>query len=84
MGDPIKKKTKSGIKIIIPTGEEFGARGAAYLASVAINKYSSLKKVVNENKKIKKIYYPNIENKKYYLIKYNKYLKLRQNLNNIW
>ena len=73
-----------GIKIIIPTGEEFGARGAAYLASVAINKYSSLKKVVNENKKIKKIYYPNIENKKYYLIKYNKYLKLRQNLNNIW
>ena len=73
-----------GIKIIIPTGEEFGARGAAYLASVAINKYSSLKKVVNENKKIKKIYYPNIENKKYYLIKYSKYLKLRQNLNNIW
>ena len=73
-----------GIRIIIPSGEEFGARGAAYLASVAINKYSNLSKVVNNNKKINKIFYPNLKNKEYYLFKYNKYIKLRKNLNNIW
>lgn len=73
-----------GIKIIIPSGEEFGARGAAYLASVATNKYSSLNKVINKNKKIKKIFYPNLKNKKYYLSKYNKYIKLRKSLNDIW
>ena len=39
-----------GIKIIIPSGEEFGARGAAYLASVAIKKYTSLNQVANKNK----------------------------------
>ena len=44
-----------GVKIIIPTGEEFGARGAAYLASVAINKNESIKKVVNNNINIKQI-----------------------------
>ena len=73
-----------GIKIIIPSGEEFGARGAAYLASVAIKKYTSLNQVANKNKKIKKIFSPNIKNKTYYSIKYHKYLRLRQNLVNIW
>ena len=73
-----------GVKIVIPTGEEFGARGAAFLASVAINKNESIKKVVNNNINIKRIYYPNNLNKKYYLDKYKKYLELRKNLNNIW
>ncbi len=73
-----------GTKIIIPTGEEFGARGAAYLASVAINEYSSINNVVKNNNKVKKIFYPNIKNKKYYFAKYKKYVELRQNLNKIW
>ncbi len=73
-----------GIKIIIPKGEEFGARGAAYLASVAVNNYPSLKKAINKNKKIEKVFYPNKKNKNYYLAKYNKYLKLRRNLDKIW
>ena len=71
-------------KIIILKGKEFGARGAAYLASVAINDYKSLEKVINKNNKINKIFYPNIKNKKYYLLKYNKFIKLRQKLNDIW
>jgi sugar (pentulose or hexulose) kinase len=73
-----------GIKIIIPYGEEFGARGAAYLASVAIKKFKNLNQVANKNKKIKKIFSPNLKNKNYYFNKYQKYLKLRQNLANLW
>ena len=73
-----------GIKIIVPKGEEFGARGAAYLASVAVKNYPSIEKAINKNKKIEKIYYPNKKNKYYYLTKYNKYLKLRKNLNEVW
>jgi len=73
-----------GIKIIIPSGEEFGARGAAYLASVAIKKYTSLNQVANQNKKIKKIFNPNLKNKAYYSKKYQQYLKLRKNLVNVW
>ena len=80
----ISRISEEAIKILIPSGDEFGAKGAAYLASIAINKYSSLNQVVNKNKKIKKIFYPNLVNKKYYLNKFNKYIKLRRNLVNIW
>jgi sugar (pentulose or hexulose) kinase len=73
-----------GVKIQIPEGEEFGARGAAYLASVSINKYSSIFDVVNRNNKIKKTFYPNIKYKKYYFDKFNKYIKLRKSLFDIW
>ena len=73
-----------GIKVIVPSGEEFGARGAAYIASVAVKKFSTLNKAVNSNKKIKKTFYPNRSNKNYYLKKYQKYIKLRETLMNIW
>ena len=72
------------IKIYIPEGEEFGARGAAYLASVAIGKNKNLQNLVKSNKKIKKIYYPNKKNYHYYSLKFSKYLALRKQLNNIW
>jgi len=73
-----------GIKIVIPSGEEFGARGAAYMAAVSIKKYKNINQVVKVNKKIKKIYYPNTKNKNYYSSKYHTYIKLRETLNNIW
>ena len=73
-----------GIKIVIHKGEEFGARGAAYLASVAVNDYPSLSKAINKNNKIEKIFYPNNRYKNYYLTKYDKYLELRRNLDKVW
>ena len=72
------------VKIFIPEGEEFGARGAAYLASVGIKKGSNLLKVVKSNQKIKKIYYPDKKNYDYYSLKFGKFLCLRKQLNNIW
>ena len=73
-----------GVKITIPSGEEFGAKGAAFLASIAIKDYSNLNQVINKNKKIKKIFYPNKNNKNYYHDKYKKFLKLRLSLMKIW
>ena len=73
-----------GIKIYIPEGEEFGARGAAYLASIAISKNKNLENLVKFNQKIKKIHYPNKKNYHYYSLKFGKYLELRKQLNNIW
>lgn len=73
-----------GVKILVPSGDEFGAKGAAYLASIAINKYSNLDEILSKNKKIKKTFYPNLLNKKYYSLKYDKYVRLRKNLVNIW
>ena len=72
------------VKIFIPEGEEFGARGAAYLASVGIKKGSNISKVVKSNQKIKKIYYPDKKNYHYYSVKFGKFLGLRKQLNNIW
>ena len=71
------------IKVYIPEGEEFGARGAAYLASSIINNENILK-IVKTNQKIKKIFYPNKKNSLYYSLKFAKFLKLRKQLNNIW
>ena len=71
-------------KIIIPKGIEFGARGAAYLASVGIGRYPNLTNAIKLNNKIQKIYYPNTINSKYYRKKFNKYLALRTKLNTIW
>ena len=73
-----------GIKINVPSGEEFGARGAAYIASVAVNKFPNLNQAVNTNKKIKQTFYPNKKYQNYYCEKYKKYLKLRKSLENIW
>ena len=73
-----------GIKIIIPSGKEFGARGAAYMAAVSIKKYKNINQAVKVNKKIKKIFYPNTKNKYYYSKKYHTYIKLRKTLSNIW
>ena len=72
------------VKIFIPEGEEFGARGAAYLASVGIKKSSNILKVVKSNQKINKIFYPNKKNYHYYSVKFGKFLGLRKQLNNIW
>tara|TARA_B100000029_G_scaffold516756_1_gene633740 strand:- start:7218 stop:8723 length:1506 start_codon:yes stop_codon:yes gene_type:complete len=71
-------------KIYIPEGEEFGARGAAYLTSVAIKRNKNLSSALKINQKIKKKYYPNIKNYHYYSLKFGKFLKLRKQLNNIW
>jgi len=70
-------------KIYIPEGEEFGARGAAYIASAIINNKNILK-VVKSNQNIKKIYYPSKKNYLYYSLKFAKFLELRKQLNNIW
>ena len=72
------------VKVTIPDGSEFGAKGIAYLSAVALGKYNSLQDIVKKNNKVKKIYIPNKGFKSYYQIKYLKYLNLRKSLLKIW
>ena len=68
-----------GIKVLVPEGEEFGAKGAAIIASVATeNKISNY---ITKNKlKLYKQYLPSKTNLKQYNDLYKKYKSLSRNL----
>ena len=72
------------VKVAIPEGSEFGAKGIAYLSAIALGKYKTYKDIIVENHKIKKSFLPNQSLKSYYNQKYQKYLKLRKSLNEVW
>ena len=72
------------VKVAIPEGSEFGAKGIAYLSAIALGKYKTYKDIIIENHKIKKSFLPNQSLKSYYNQKYQKYLKLRKSLNEVW
>ena len=70
--------------VSIPSGEEFGAKGVAYLCSVALGKEKNLKSIVKKSEKNNKIISPNKEMKTYYGSKFKKYLHLRKSLEPLW
>jgi sugar (pentulose or hexulose) kinase len=72
------------VKVAIPEGSEFGAKGVAYLSAIALGKYKSYEDVISKNHKIKEIFLPNKDLKSYYDQKYLKYLSLRKALEKIW
>ena len=72
------------VKVAIPEGSEFGAKGVAYLSAIALGKYKSYEDVISKNHKIKEAFLPNKDLKSYYDQKYLKYLSLRKALEKIW
>ena len=72
------------VKVTIPDGSEFGAKGVAYLSAISLGKYKSINQIVKKNSKIKKSYFPNKKLKNFYSTKYKKYINLRKSLTNIW
>jgi sugar (pentulose or hexulose) kinase len=70
--------------VSIPSGEEFGAKGIAYLCSVALGKEKSLQSIVKNSEKNNKIVTPNKKMNAYYGSKFNKYLHLRKSLEQLW
>ena len=68
-----------GIRVLVPKGEEFGAKGAAIIASVAKYKKNSNYKLQNKLK-IYKHYLPNKTNTKQYNELYKKYRLLSRKL----
>ena len=68
-----------GIKVLVPKGEELGAKGAAIIASVA--KYNKISNYKLQNKlKIYKHYLPSKTNSKQYNELYKKYKSLSRKL----
>ena len=72
------------IKVVIPEGSEFGAKGVAYMSAIALRKYKSYEDVISKNHKTKKKFLPNKNIINYYNKKYQKYLILRKSLEKIW
>jgi len=70
--------------VSIPSGEEFGAKGVAYLCSVALKKEKNLQSIVKKSEKSNKVVTPNKKMKAYYGSKFKKYLQLRKSLEPLW
>ena len=68
-----------GIKVLVPKGQEFGAKGAAIISAVAINKNKSIYNFQNKLK-IHKKYSPNMSEHKKYMNAFNKYKMLTEKL----
>ncbi len=71
------------IKVKTLSSTELGALGVCYLTSSYINKLN-LNEIINQNTKFNKIFSPIKEKSKYINIKFKKYKKLRESLDNIW
>ena len=71
------------IKVKTLDSSELGALGIGYLISSYLNKLP-LNKIINKYTKTNNIYLPNKKNLNYFKIKYTKYKKLRESLNEIW
>lgn len=63
-------------KVVCLNVEEAGTLGSAMLAGIATGVYTNLKEARNALVKIKKVYYPDINNGKIYKENYKKYKKL--------
>ncbi len=74
----------TGKKVKVPQGTEFGARGAAITAGIAIGLYDNYQTAVDKTLKIKEEYIPDIRNVKLYNQIYERYLSLRQKMEPEW
>ena len=70
--------------VSIPTGEELGAKGIAYLCSIALGKEKSLQSIIKKSEKNNRMVKPNKKMNAYYVSKFNKYLHLRKSLEPLW
>ena len=71
------------IKVKTMNNSELGALGIGYLISSCLNNLP-LNIIINKNTKTNKVYLPNAKKLNYFKIKYAKYKKLRESLNEIW
>jgi len=65
-----------GIEIRIPEVDDAAALGAALLAGTGTGKYSSIQRAAEETVRIKRIYKPNLENRKLYLEAYRRHKEI--------
>ena len=71
------------IKVKTMNNSELGALGIGYLISSYLNNLP-LNIIINKNTKTNRVYLPDSKKLNYFKIKYAKYKKLRESLNEIW
>lgn len=74
----------TGKKVKVPCGSEFGARGAAINAAVAVGYFNSHEEAVNSMVRIDRIHQPNAENTVKYQRLYELYHDLVRQLWDLW
>ncbi|KTG11455.1 carbohydrate kinase [Haloprofundus marisrubri] len=70
--------------IVVPEGEEFGAKGAALLAGVGTNEYEDLPSAVKETTSVAKAFEPNPEKVQQYRRWYDVYREAYEALFDVW
>lgn len=71
------------VEVITPRSQEGGLCGCAVLQSVALGQFKTYEEACNHFVKMKDVYKPNIDKHVLYEDKYQKYLKMYQNIKNI-
>ena len=73
-----------GMKVMIPTGKELGAKGVALMVGVSQGLYKDYEEAVNKACTFKQVYEPNLTNTKKYDLLYELYKKVRIHNQEIW
>jgi sugar (pentulose or hexulose) kinase len=74
----------SACEVIVPQGQEFGARGAAALGAVALGWYPDLREAVTVYRQQGQHFYPQTQAKQAYDTLYRRYVRLRESLTTFW
>lgn len=73
-----------GLKVMIPTGRELGAKGAALMTGVRLGLYKDYDEAVAKACTFRQVYHPNLSNKRKYDLIYELYKKVRVHNQEIW
>ncbi len=73
-----------GMEVVISEGNEFGAKGVAMSAGVAVGEYKDYHDAAERTCKISKSYLPNMENNKVYEALYPLYKEIREVQGDLW
>ncbi len=71
-------------RAVVPDGEEFGAKGAALLAGVAIGAYGSVGEAVTRASRPARTYTPDPDLSRAYEKTFNRYQAIRQAMTSVW
>lgn len=74
----------TGAEFVVPSGEEFGAKGAALLAGTGVGIYDDIESAVQQTRSTEKSYSPDPENVELYDDLYEWYKLTRENMTDVW
>ncbi|MFC6825273.1 FGGY-family carbohydrate kinase [Halopelagius fulvigenes] len=74
----------TGAEFVVPSGEEFGAKGAALLAGTGVGLYDDIESAIEETQSTERSYSPDPENADLYDDIYEWYKMTRENMTEVW